>query len=96
MRAEQIEPTSEAFAWVLQGERGEAEKKAAAVLGLDPRRVAVLSVKLWGHSLTTEREVRFKTQEPGTSGARSLRTLRGHITRGLITELRAAAGGAKE
>jgi transcriptional regulator with XRE-family HTH domain len=93
LEARRIKPTPEALAQVAQGERGEAEKKAAVVLGLDPRRVAVLSLKLWGRSLTAEREARFAKQEPKTTSATSLRTLRGHITRDLIAELRAAAGG---
>lgn len=93
LEAKGIRPTPEALTRAAQGERGEAEKKAAVVLSLDPTRVAVLSLKLWGRSLTAEREVRFAQHKPEATGAGSLRTLRGHITRQLIAELRAAAEG---
>ena len=93
LEAEGVDATPQSLTQAAQGERGEAEKKAAVVLGLDPRRVAVLSVKLWGRSLTAEREARFAQHDPETTGAGSLRTLRGHITRDLIAELRATAGG---
>jgi hypothetical protein len=95
LEAAGVEATPQSLTQAAQGERGEAEKKAAAVLGLDSRRVAVLSLKLWGHSLTAEREARFAKQEPKATGAGSLRTLRGHITRGLTAELRAVAGGTQ-
>jgi transcriptional regulator with XRE-family HTH domain len=95
LKAARINPTPEVLTQIAQAERGEAEKKAAAILGLDPRRVAVLSLKLWGRSLTAEREARFAQHEPDATGSGSLRTLRGHITRGLIAELRAVAGGTQ-
>lgn len=93
LKAARINPTPEVLTEAAQAERGEAEKKAAALLGLDPRRVAVLSLRLWGHSLTAEREARFALRESSAAGATGLRTLRGHITRELIAELRAASGG---
>jgi transcriptional regulator with XRE-family HTH domain len=93
LEAEGVEATPQSLTQAAQAERGEAEKKAAAILGIDPRRVAVLSLKLWGRSLTAEREARLAQHAPEATGAGSLRTLRGHITRHLIAELRAASGG---
>jgi transcriptional regulator with XRE-family HTH domain len=93
LEAASIEPTPETLTRAAQGERGEAEKKAATVLGIDPRRVSVLSLKLWGRSLTAEREARFALKKPSAAGATGLRTLRGHITRELIAELRTVSGG---
>ena len=93
LEAEGVDATPQSLTQAAQGERGEAEKKAAVVLGIDPRGVAVLSLRLWGRSLTAEREARFAQHEPETTRAGSLRTLRGHITRDLIAELRAAVGG---
>ncbi|MEX1207458.1 MAG: helix-turn-helix transcriptional regulator [Acidimicrobiia bacterium] len=80
---------------VLEGENGEAEKKLAAQLGTTPRNVAIQAIKLWDRTLTAERDARLEDRlghTPGNS-AGSLRTIRGHITRQLITELTHATAG---
>lgn len=83
-----VEATGEALSWVLAGERGETEKRAASALGVEPRRLAVAAVKLWGHSLTAERESRFGAKAGSASPSRSARTAKGHVTRQLLEELR--------
>ena len=75
------------------GRAGEAEKKAAVVLGLDPRRVAVLSLRLWGRSLTAEREARFDQQEPKPPAPDRSAPCEVTSPVDLIAELRAASGG---
>ena len=90
-----VTPTGEACKAVLDGESGEAEKKLAARLGVTPRKVAVQAVKLWGRTLTAEREARLKDRLGDTpdSSAGSLQTTRGHITRELIAVLTHAIAG---
>ncbi len=80
---------------VLEGESGEAEKKVAARLGVTPRKVAIQAVKLWGQTLTAERETRLKDRLGDTpdDSAQSLQTTRGHITRQLTEELTPAIAG---
>ena len=91
--AEGVEPTDKRLAAVLQGERGEAERKAAARLEVDLRSLAVLSVGLWGRSLTQEREARVQERTPPSAGSQSIRTMKGHVTRELLAELEKAIGG---
>ena len=71
------------------------EKKLAARLGITPRKVAIHAVKLWGRTLTAEREARLENRLDDTldNSARSLRTTRGHITRELTAELTHAITG---
>jgi hypothetical protein len=63
----------------------EAEQKAAAKLGIKPASVSLLAGELWGRSLTEERDRRLA--ESGVGGDK--RAHAGHITRGLLDELRA-------
>jgi transcriptional regulator with XRE-family HTH domain len=66
---------------------GDAEQKAAAKLGRPPLQIAVAARKLWGRSLTDERDRRVAEQAPGEVSSRALQALRGHITRALLLEL---------
>ncbi len=65
---------------------GEAEQAAARNLGIDPRLVAALSFRLWGHGLTKERDNRVAKRGEEIS-APSRQAMRGHVTRGLLKEL---------
>ena len=95
LEAAGVKATAKSCIAVLDGESGEAEKKLAARLGITPRNVAVRAVKLWGRTLTAEREARLENRLGDTpdSSVRSLRTTRGHITRELIAELTHAIAG---
>jgi transcriptional regulator with XRE-family HTH domain len=69
----------------------EAEKKAARALGMSAGDLVILAHALWNRGLTDERDARVRAEV----GADELPTttrqaLRGHITRGLLRELRAA------
>jgi transcriptional regulator with XRE-family HTH domain len=74
----------------------EAEVRAAGRLGLTPYEVASLAFRLWGQSLTDERDQRA-TERLGTgTPERSARMIRAHITTLLEKELRdALEGGSK-
>lgn len=50
--------------------------------------MSIAAHRNWGHSLSTERDVRLVREAPDDADARSLQALRGHITRGLTDELR--------
>jgi hypothetical protein len=64
----------------------EAERKAAARLGIDVERLQTAALTLWGHALPWERDRRVSEHRANAS-PRSLQALRGHITRELLTEL---------
>ena len=66
---------------------GDAEQKAATKLGRPPLYIAVAARKLWGRSLTDERDRRVAEQAPADISSRALQALRGHITRALLLEL---------
>ncbi len=93
LEAQGVEPTNDALAWVLQGERSDAERMFANRHGFNPRDLAVAAVKLWGQSLTAERDARFERSVPEPTSDPSARTTKGHITRGLLDELVELIGG---
>jgi hypothetical protein len=66
---------------------GEAEQKAARKLGIPAATVALAAQKLWGHSLTKEREERLAPHPVTAMTPRQLQALRGRITRVLLHEL---------
>lgn len=74
----------------------EAELKAARRLGVDPIQVRFTGLKLWGRSLTSERESRVERKAKKEASRRSLQALRGHVTRQLLDELREALPERKE
>jgi transcriptional regulator with XRE-family HTH domain len=63
---------------------GEAERKAARRLGVDPVTISVIAHRVWGHSLTAERD----EQAGPDAGAAA----RGHITRALLDFLEGYLG----
>jgi transcriptional regulator with XRE-family HTH domain len=64
---------------VENGAAGEAERKAARKLGIDPIDVSVAAHRLWGQSLTEERDAQVSPESsPAT---------RGHITRALLLQI---------
>lgn len=65
-----------------------AEMKVARKLGVNQVSVAAASRRLWGQTLTEERDARMAEQAGPDDSARTLQALRGHITRALIDELR--------
>ncbi len=73
-------------------ERDDANIKAAKVLGIGVKAVVALAECLWtGLTLPRERDRRLREQgDVDLLSPRSLQGRRGHITRGLLTELRTA------
>jgi transcriptional regulator with XRE-family HTH domain len=68
--------------------RNDAEMKAARKLHLDDAvEVAFAALRLWGRSLTEERDARVSAMAPPDASPRTLQALRGHITRQLLEEL---------
>lgn len=85
---ERIWPTAQASE-VATAERdagADAEQKAAHDLGVDPFAIALAARKLWGRSLSDERDRR--AADRGSLPPRRLQARRGHMTRKLLTELR--------
>lgn len=78
---------------VAEGRRGEAERKAAQTLKVDPADVTACAIALYGRDLTTERDVRA---EDALSEDQDRRAIRGHITRKLLDELRQALAHPRE
>lgn len=64
----------------------DAERKAARRLGVTTEAIVNAARRLWGRTLTKERDTRVKDSK-GTDSARSLQALRGHVTRELLDEL---------
>ncbi len=74
---------------------GEAEQKAARKIGVDAQVLTAAAIRLWGHSLTVERDARLGNV--GSKSTRSIQALRGRVTRNLLEELEPALNpkGAK-
>lgn len=68
---------------------GEAEQKAARKLGLSPVELSLFAHALWGRGLSDERDARASEREPVDLDERALQIRKGHVTRRLLTELRA-------
>jgi transcriptional regulator with XRE-family HTH domain len=69
----------------------EAEKKAARSLHMSAKDVVFLAHGLWGRGLTEERDHRLSSELGAVEVTQERRqALRGHITRGLLQELREA------
>lgn len=70
--------------------RGDAERKAARKLGVEPLRLSVAAYGRYGQSFTEERDARVAEQAPAGASPRSLQALRGHVSRAMLAELAAA------
>lgn len=79
-----LENTLLAYLLVREGARGEAERKAAQTLKISAPLVTAYALRLWGRSLTEERDGR--AVEHLVKG-KELRAVRGHITRVLLREI---------
>jgi transcriptional regulator with XRE-family HTH domain len=66
---------------------GDAERKAARHLGVDPVTVSAAAHRKWGRSFTAERDTRAADLVEEGAGRRALQALRGHVTRQLLAEL---------
>lgn len=69
---------------------GLAEQTAARTLAVPASEIDRVARKLWKRTLTAERERRVTETAPPGANARSLQAIRGHVTRTLLAELRAA------
>jgi transcriptional regulator with XRE-family HTH domain len=67
----------------------DAEMKASDRLGVDELEITAMARRLWGRTLTEERDKRVKEQTT-SDVPRTLQALRGHVTRALVQELRGA------
>ena len=65
----------------------DADRAAARRLGVGPRRLVRAAFRLWGHSLTDERDRRLAAEEPIGADQRQIQAIRGHITRDLLREI---------
>ena len=79
-----LEGTLLAYLLVREGARGEAERKAAQTLKISAPLITAYALRLWGRSLTEERDGR--AVEHLLKG-KELRAVRGHITRTLLREI---------
>lgn len=79
-----LEETLLSYLLVREGARGEAERKAAQTLKISAPLVTAYALRLWGRSLTEERDGR--AVEHIVKG-KELRAVRGHITRALLREI---------
>lgn len=70
---------------VRDGSRGEAERKAGMQMSGTAAEMAAIALRLFGRSLTDERDVRAKE---AVKEGKQLRAVRGHITRALLEEMR--------
>ncbi len=71
--------------------RAEAVTKAARQLGWTPVELEETAYGLWGHGLVAERDSRLAEQlQDDDAGSRRRQALRGHVTRQLLADLRAA------
>ncbi|SED63814.1 Helix-turn-helix [Streptomyces sp. 3213] len=65
---------------------GEAERHVARKIGTSPEWVNLVALRRWDRTLSQERDLRLQERRPEASKGQ-LATLRGHITRELLTEL---------
>lgn len=79
-----LERTLLSYLLVREGARGEAERKAAQTLKISSPLITGYALRLWGRSLTDERDGR--AVEHVIKG-KDLRAVRGHITRALLREI---------
>lgn len=79
-----LERTLLSYLLVREGARGEAERKAAQTLKISAPLITAYALRLWGRSLTEERDGR--AVEHIVKG-KELRAVRGHITRALLREI---------
>lgn len=79
-----LEPTLLSYLKVREGARSEAARKAAQTLKISAVDLTAYSLRLWGRSLTEERDTR--AQEQASTG-KEIRAVRGHITRALLQDL---------
>jgi hypothetical protein len=80
----------------LSGHYSDIDRNAAERFGVEPATISLTAERLWGQSLTEERELRVDAAVPPDATPRSRQAARGHITRALNRELRAALDDHKE
>lgn len=78
-------PSLLSYIRVREGARGEAERKAGMQMHGTAAEMAATALRVFGRSLTEERDVRA---EAATKEGKELRAVRGHITRALLEEVR--------
>lgn len=79
-----LEPTLLSYLKVREGARGEAERKAAQALKISAVDITAYALRLWGRSLTEERDTRA---DEHASQGKETRAVRGHITRALLRDI---------
>jgi transcriptional regulator with XRE-family HTH domain len=66
---------------------GDLEHKIGRRLELDPLIVSLVALRVWGRSLSEERDRRIAELAPPGTAPRAMQALRGHLTRALLKEL---------
>lgn len=77
------------FDKALEAAREKSERRAARQLGIEPVQLSMVAFHLWGHSFSAERNERAVRHAGPRSKPATLRAVRGHITRRLLTEVAA-------
>jgi transcriptional regulator with XRE-family HTH domain len=80
---------------LIESER-DTEQKAAYKLRVPAFAIAVASRKLWGCSLTDERDRCVAEQTTSEATPRTVQAIRGHVTRSLLTEIEPLVAGLKK
>jgi transcriptional regulator with XRE-family HTH domain len=71
------------------GHLPEADQVAGKRLGVDPATVSLAAERLWGQSLSEERDERVSSTTGPDATKRTIQAARGHVTRALLAELKA-------
>lgn len=66
---------------------GDAERKAARRLGVDPVALSAAAYRTWGRSFVAKRDGAAELEKAAGTDRRSLQAVRGHVTRQLLAEL---------
>jgi transcriptional regulator with XRE-family HTH domain len=81
--------TSSSDLEAIEESSGEPEARAARRVGEHGTVFAALSHRLWGRSLSAERDARVANGLPGDASTATVRAKRGRVTRELVAEIRA-------
>lgn len=80
--------TAEELALAARDANLEPVQRAARKFDAHPAKVAIAARRRWEQSFVDEREERVEERRPPDASDRSLRAIRGHVTRKLLTELK--------
>lgn len=67
---------------------GDAERKGARSIGVDPTELAIAARRLYGRDMPEERDARIGARLRADAGPATIRAVRGHVTRELLEEIK--------